>query len=793
MEASAEQNADQRPIKTPSVLDNAYMVTSKDGSVSTVRALGTIRASADKVAAQLFNFLDTMYINLTDTATRKLLGQPNDRHIIVHIQEPAPSPFRDRDFVLCMVYTPISATEHFIAAIDVEHEEAPVQSGVVRASLLRSLRILQIAPGVCRLTITSQMDVRGSVPRKVNNTFVAPMLSVAALSTVRLFMHVKDPAAMEAADAKVLGQLLVLDMNEVRGKSDAQQLEGKLGTFVDRTAALRSVQDEFPWFETLLLEALRNRLRLQKGSSKALADFKEEDARKAGRAFANALVANVTPVAAVDEWVMTYPALGELELRFPFVRPMMNAVASEILAQVPWGVKFRAYLGAGVSVVDGASDAYMVKKFYEMGNTGAAEGLLAMVGGNLAMQMLNVYTANEGLKKDKGRTMLRELLYVVTFVRPGVDAHRVASGAEQLPGAATTPLQEMLFTKGCELVFEAIPGLVLQLAALLVAEEKNTSAIISIFISAASTALTSTTLFWDHDTDPFERKRGAEWIGIIPDVGRGSAFAVAFMMITLQVFAKAAATALLAVTNKSWLLGYFAVDHALHLVYRLMRQDLPIMTPMPATLTYLVSPIVRIVFKTINDFTGSPVFRLPLLLGGAYWLFSLIASQASVFFCVHLYNEYAEAPSDDVDKIEANALWAGAGGLAAAWLCAFAYFAFWVAVPEYRHTLWSWHAGRFSRDDFLKIESDEGKFGLFDVNLLLWESENGEDMKAWTAENWARWKAEKPAWFVVEKVPDQFIPAAELAQLGHNRKRRGSAAGSVRESFREGAGEGAAE
>jgi hypothetical protein len=58
-------------------------------------------------------------------------------------------------------------------------------------------------------------------------------------------------------------------------------------------------------------------------------------------------------------------------------------------------------------------------------------------------------------------------------------------------------------------------------------------------------------------------------------------------------------------------------------------------------------------------------------------------------------------------------------------------------------------------------------------------------VKAWTAENWARWKEEKPAWFKPERVPDRFIPAGELQQLGHNRKRRGSAAGSIRESFRE--------
>jgi hypothetical protein len=109
-----------------------------------------------------------------------------------------------------------------------------------------------------------------------------------------------------------------------------------------------------------------------------------------------------------------------------------------------------------------------------------------------------------------------------------------------------------------------------------------------------------------------------------------------------------------------------------------------------------------------------------------------------------------------------------------------------IAVPKYRHTLWSWTSGRQCvHDYFIKGDDDEAKFNIFKRNLLLWESDIGEEVKAWTGENWARWKEEKPAWFKPEMVPDQFVPAEELEQLGFNRKRRGSAAGSVRESFRE--------
>jgi hypothetical protein len=108
-----------------------------------------------------------------------------------------------------------------------------------------------------------------------------------------------------------------------------------------------------------------------------------------------------------------------------------------------------------------------------------------------------------------------------------------------------------------------------------------------------------------------------------------------------------------------------------------------------------------------------------------------------------------------------------------------------IAVPKYRHTLWSWTTGRECvHDYFLKGKDDEAKFNIFGRNLLLWESDIGEEVKAWVAANWAQWSEEKPAWFKPERVPDDFLPVGGLQQLGFNRKRRGSAAGSIGESMR---------
>ena len=111
-----------------------------------------------------------------------------------------------------------------------------------------------------------------------------------------------------------------------------------------------------------------------------------------------------------------------------------------------------------MSAADAISDAYMINEFYVMGKVSTANGLLAMVGANIGFQGLVVFVQTQGLKKDKWRTALVEMLSVITFTKPGLDAYRVASGAEQLTGAAVNPLMEMIYVKGGELVFEAIPG-----------------------------------------------------------------------------------------------------------------------------------------------------------------------------------------------------------------------------------------------------------------------------------------------------------------------------------------------
>jgi hypothetical protein len=75
-------------------------------------------------------------------------------------------------------------------------------------------------------------------------------------------------------------------------------------------------------------------------------------------------------------------------------------------------------------------------------------------------------------------------------------------------------------------------------------------------------------------------------------------------MCAFHIIAKAVATALLAVTSSSLLLGYVVVDHVLHWAYRLARADLVYFPTVPAGASYAMAPLLRVIMKVLTDFTG---------------------------------------------------------------------------------------------------------------------------------------------------------------------------------------------
>jgi len=165
---------------------------------------------------------------------------------------------------------------------------------------------------------------------------------------------------------------------------------------------------------------------------------------------------------------------------------------------------------------------------------------------------------------------------------------------------------------------------------------------------------------------------------------------------------------------------------------------------------------------------------------GCYFLFNQLTTFASVFASVYLYTSMGH------EHLPAQMLWISAGSIFAAW--ALAYLSLVLMVkPEWRRSFWSTETiSQYAHAAFHDNEDDEHRMAIFDFQQCKWEPSKDE-VRAFTHANWARWKEEKLAWFddaMIARVPDEFIPVAEVAALNaaHGGKRRRSV--SVVESMR---------
>jgi hypothetical protein len=168
-----------------------------------------------------------------------------------------------------------------------------------------------------------------------------------------------------------------------------------------------------------------------------------------------------------------------------------------------------------------------------------------------------------------------ECFLVLSLVKPGVDAKRVASGAERTPGAPVEPFLEMIIGKYIEIAFEAAPGAAVQ-AAIVLSGYSSTAAIVSVGISCLANGFTTTIMAFDYDTSPAKRRNVPEFYGYTPDAAgmRLLVFAELFALHSAHAMLKTFSLALLARTNGLWLVAYMAMDHGVFILYKIARGDL---------------------------------------------------------------------------------------------------------------------------------------------------------------------------------------------------------------------------
>jgi hypothetical protein len=294
--------------------------------------------------------------------------------------------------------------------------------------------------------------------------------------------------------------------------------------------------------------------------------------------------------------------------------------------------------------------------------------------------------------------------------------------------------------------------------------------------------------------------------------------------------------ALLAQVSWLALIVYTVADHVAFQLLKLARHDFIYWMPGVGA---IVSSIFRFCAKVVTDFTGTFGFsqhisrrrsdysmcgwvaglvhcRHPCELGGAYYFFTTIMNQLSVFVAAFIYWQYYIPPTAAVDilravlnatgtnssasdlsvanltntsiadiiataanstlataprvgstagKIDVITLVASVGTLFTIW--ALAALGVWRTMkPEYRRTFWSTQTGcAYSQSKFLDNEGKDAKrIEIFSMNERHWRAIR-DRVRQWVLAMYATWQALKPVWFtdaVKAQIPDAFIPTEAL-------------------------------
>jgi len=173
---------------------------------------------------------------------------------------------------------------------------------------------------------------------------------------------------------------------------------------------------------------------------------------------------------------------------------MLNVVAKRLLGEVSWGLKMRVAMGAGLSILDMATDIFVIMGYVGKEKTkGYGWSLLGMIVASMVIQLLMVFAQNKG----KPWVIAKEALIVLTAMKPAVDASRVVSGHEMEEHHAWDAKTELVFTKGIEMVCESIPGCLLQLYVLLKVRNVSRATVGSVLVSAMTTGFNSATISFE--------------------------------------------------------------------------------------------------------------------------------------------------------------------------------------------------------------------------------------------------------------------------------------------------------
>ena len=432
--------------------------------------------------------------------------------------------------------------------------------------------------------------------------------------------------------------------------------------------------------------------------------------------------------------------------------------------------------GAVLSFADIMSDIYIAGWFVDTGQTSSGIATISSLTISLILQCFITGICHH--KRDFSE-ILFELFYVVLCIKPGIDVYRVVSEAEQHELSLFTTSQEMLYVRCVELIFESLPGTMIQTVAFMEAKAESTQlTVLSLVVSIMTAAYISASISIEKDIEREGRNNSSYFYGFVPLESIPRTVLVSlltFVMAAMQLSLKCFSCALCAVVSGPLLLAFLFVEMCAFFLYKIARHDLYYWIPINGLLGALMTFIIRFSTKLMVDFTACLHMRHHCELGGAAWAATLAFQPITCAVFGVLYLNYVDDEENTKDMVRVYSkteVLASIGGLAALQVIAFG--GFMLAIDgKYIHTFFSTLSGAQDAHNLFKQPKPEDKLRVFKNNRMLW-IRIAPEVRTWLNSNIEEWNETEPAWWTEKMkaiVPDDFVDDPDvLAKIREKRR-----------------------
>ncbi|GMH54262.1 hypothetical protein TL16_g01637 [Triparma laevis f. inornata] len=696
-----------------------------------------IKACKEDILAFLWN-VDANCRKHVNDLERCVLERHSDHHqIIYRCKRAAVKGYSPRYSISWMVWAEISDGSLVVinhpCGHSKEEEQQHKNDGRLKVEFSSICKIKEtLDPSICKLTYIyhSVADKQLSMM-----THLKQMMGL-VYDVKSYFLQLRPASELIDEDGRELGEAL------------SHASPSTVDSCFQSYNCLQQMDERFPWFKPMIVSVLNNSLHIAPAIDSKLVYLSEDDGAVIGSGLALPIAINLTNNAAVEEWLARYPALKEFGRGGDgdkwFV-PMIEVIAGRLLSSAAWGMKTRVLIGGGVSLLDAVSDMYMIKLYMDNDdNVIFSYLMIGMIGLGSLLQLCIVMAQNW---HSPWHIKTREMLYVICFVKPAVDAYRVAEGNVQSEHSMASPALEMMAVRCVELFAESLPSACLA-TYVVINGERSIAAVASILMSALSAGYTCAGISYDLDTNPDQRKKAPSFYGYVHDDAykRSICFVCMVMLSALLLIAKSLTTGLLVSVSLRAFAFENCVEFGLFFLYKVYKRD--VIHPFKAEglfMTVLFSICVPIGTKVISDYTGLIFFRHPIFLGG-FWSINMTLTFCGMIFATWLYSEReggaeeVEADRDRVWRITQCIIFC-----LVLWVLFF--IAFLKSINEnYLRTFFNHESSKEYAKSFFHRNDDESKATILSYNARVWKDIRPA-VKSWIAVNWTQWNYERPSWF----------------------------------------------